>query len=203
MKVDFSLPKDNRYHQYCPRCHSEEVSRIFEGDKTFYTCKSCQGKFPRLIIIDPEVVWWIDKITQEYWHESVGVFIFNTRGEALFFERIIYPFAFAIPAGHLEVATSLDDAAQKEVLEEVGVQLSDSDLFLFSDEDIVGDQCRRGADNHRWHLYTVSVEPDPKITMGDEGKNPHWLSLEEARKKELVYPVRYFIEKYGDKLFSG
>jgi len=40
------------------------------------------------------------------------------------------------------------------------------------------------------------------LKINDEGVKPVWLSLEEAREKELVYPARYFIEKYGAKLLT-
>jgi 8-oxo-dGTP pyrophosphatase MutT (NUDIX family)/predicted RNA-binding Zn-ribbon protein involved in translation (DUF1610 family) len=202
MKINFPLPKDRKLHHYCPNCHSEEVIRTFRDDKTFYVCESCQMRLPRLIVIDPKVAWWIDNMTQEYWHESVGAFIFNNRNEALFFERTIFPFAMTIPAGHLEAGVSPGDAVVNEVLEEVGIRMPVRAFSLFSEEDVLGDKCRRGADNHRWHLYTARLEDGRQFVTNDEGKNPQWLSLSEAKEKELTYPTRYFIEKYGDKLFE-
>ena len=41
-----------------------------------------------------------------------------------------------------------------------------------------------------------------EMKINDEGVKPVWLSLEDALKKELVYPVKYFIEKYGTKLLA-
>jgi len=198
MKINFPLPNDNEFHQYCPTCHSENINRIFEGEKTFYFCDDCKNKSPRLIVIDPKTVWWVDEKTKEYWHESVGVFVFNENDEALFFERTIYPFAFAIPAGHLDTGEDAETAARRELQEEAGIEVADTKLF--SEEDVIGDECRRGADNHKWHLYTAKVENVGEIKINDEGIKPVWLSLEEALQKELVYPVKYFIEKYGDKL---
>lgn len=200
MKTDFTLPTDNQYHQYCPNCHSENINRIFEGEKTFYLCDDCQNTSSRLIVIDPKTVWWVDKTTKEYWHESVGVFVFNSKNKALFFERTIYPFAFAIPAGHLDTGEDTDTAAKRELQEETGIEVGS--IKLFSEEDVIGDKCRRGADNHKWHLYTTKVENVDTIRINDEGVKPVWLTLEEALEKKLVYPVQYFIEKYGDKLFS-
>lgn len=200
MKIDFILPTDHQYHQYCPNCHSENINRIFEGEKTFYLCDDCQNTSSRLIVIDPKTVWWVDKTTKEYWHESVGVFVFNSKNKALFFERTIYPFAFAIPAGHLDTGEDTDTAAKRELQEETGIEVGS--IKLFSEEDVIGDKCRRGADNHKWHLYTTKVENVDTIRINDEGVKPVWLTLEEALEKKLVYPVQYFIEKYGDKLFS-
>lgn len=200
MQITFPLPKDGKYHQYCPQCHSESIHRVFEGEKTFYLCDSCGKKFPRLVVIDPGIVWWVDEKTREYWHESVGVFVFNEKKEALFFERTIYPFAFTIPAGHLDADEKPEVAAKRELAEESGIKVKS--VTLFSEEDVIGDECRRGADNHKWHLYTAHISGQITVSINDEGVQPVWLSLEDALKKELVYPVRYFIEKYGNTLLQ-
>lgn len=200
MKINFKIPGDDKYHQFCPECYSEDISRIFKQNKTYYKCEGCKKTFPRLIIIDPKIKWWIDNSTQEYWHESVGVFIFNKNNEALFFERVIYPFSLAIPAGHLELGEKPEEAACRELFEETGLQVGS--VKLFSKENVIGDKCRRGADNHKWHLYVTKIIKTSKIKLNDEGVNPIWLSLHQALTKDLVYPVKYFIDKYGDSLFS-
>jgi len=131
----------------------------------------------------------------------VGVFVFNSKNKALFFERVIYPFAFAIPAGHLDAGETAEIAVKRELREETGID--SGSIRLFSEEDVIGDKCRRGADNHRWHLYIAKIENIEEIKINDEGVKPVWLTLDEALKKELVYPVRYFIEKYGEKLLKS
>lgn len=199
MKINFEIPKDNQYHQFCYKCNSDNIDRVFKENKTYYKCNNCDGIFPRLIVIDPKVKWWIDDSTKEYWHESVGIFVFNEYNEALFFERIIYPFAFAIPAGHLDSGEKEDEAIKRELFEETGLKIDN--VKLFSEEDVIGDKCRRGADNHKWHLYTVKVKKMDKIKLNDEGIRPVWLSVEQALDNNLVYPVKYFINKYGNKLF--
>ena len=115
-----------------------------------------------------------------------------------FFERVIYPFAFAIPAGHLDAGEIAEIAVKRELKEETGIE--SGSVSFFSEEDVIGDKCRRGADNHKWHLYIAKIENIEDIKINDEGVKPVWLTLGEALKKELVYPVRYFIEKYGEKL---
>ncbi len=200
MKINFPLPTDEQYHQYCEKCHSENIHRIFEEEKTFYLCDHCAHKSPRLIVIDPQIVWWIDKKTKEYWHESVGIFIFNKDGKALFFQRIIYPFALTIPSGHLDIDEDPSTAAIRELEEEAGIKINA--VNLFTEEDICGDKCRRGADIHKWHLYTARLDNVGDVKINDEGVQPVWFSLEEASQKDLTYPVRYFIEKYGPQLFK-
>lgn len=200
MKITFPLPTDGRYHQYCPKCFSENINCIFQDRKTFYLCTDCDSKLARVIVIDPKTVWWLDEKTKEYWHESVGVFVRNKQKKVLFFERTIYPFAFAIPAGHLDVGEKPEIAVRRELREETGIIIKKTKLF--SEENVLGDKCRRGADNHKWHLYITEVDKIEKIKINDEGEKPVWLSLEEALNKKLVFPVKYFIQKYGEKLLG-
>jgi 8-oxo-dGTP pyrophosphatase MutT (NUDIX family)/predicted RNA-binding Zn-ribbon protein involved in translation (DUF1610 family) len=199
MKINFKIPDDNQYYQFCPECHSENIDNMVDQNKTYYKCADCGKISPRLIIIDPKVKYWIDEATKEYWHESVGIFVFNKNNEALFFKRILFPFVYTIPAGHLDVGENLEEAVKRELFEETGIKIND--VKLFSEEDILNDQCRRGADNHRWHLFIARLDDEPKVKINREGLEPIWLSLSEALKKELTIPVKYFIEKHGEDLF--
>ncbi|MBT4071472.1 MAG: NUDIX hydrolase, partial [Candidatus Magasanikbacteria bacterium] len=146
----------------------------------------------------PKIKWWIDEETKEYWHESVGIFLFNKNNEVLLFKRIKYPFVFTIPAGHLDVGEIAEVAVKREIFEETGLIVEHVKLFL--EEELIGDKCRRGADNHKWHLYVAKIDEIGEITLGDEGMTPVWLSLEDALKKELTLPTKYFIDKYGSEL---
>ena len=186
--------------QYCIHCFSQKVERTYKNGLTYYYCQSCGMTAERSLVIDNNIVWWVDKKTNEYWHESVGIFVFNFENKALFFERTIYPFAFAIPAGHLDTGEIAEVAIKRELTEETGIE--SDDVRLFSEEDVIGDKCRRGANNHRWHLYVTKIKSADSVKINDEGVRPVWLTLNEALEKELVFPVRYFIEKYGEKLYS-
>ncbi|HBA36362.1 TPA: NUDIX domain-containing protein [Candidatus Falkowbacteria bacterium] len=187
--------------QYCIHCFSQKVEKTDRDGLTYYHCHSCGQIAERSLVIDNSIVWWIDKKTNEYWHESVGIFVFNFENKALFFERTIYPFAFTIPAGHLDVGEIADVAVKRELKEETKIE-SDN-VKLFSTEDVSGDKCRRGADHHKWHLYVAQIENIGNIKINDEGIKPVWLTFDEALGKKLVYPVRYFIEKYGEKLLKS
>ena len=199
MKLNFAMPDDNNYHQFCPECHSEHINKVSVGELCYYKCDDCQGTFPRLIVVDPKVKWWVDEISEEYWHESVGIFLFNKNNEALFFKRVMYPFVYTIPAGHFDVGETVEEGIKRELFEETGIKIDE--VKLFAEEDVLGDECRRGADNHRWHLFTAHVEEIDAVKINDEGGKPIWMSLEKALTKELTVPVKYFIEKFGDKLF--
>ena len=194
---NISLEKEG---EYCINCFSNKVKRVFKNGLTFYHCDSCGELLERSLVIDNKIVWWVDESTREYWHESVGVFVFNDQKKALFFQRTIYPFALAIPAGHLDSEEEPKTAAIRELSEETGIELGNNKVKLFSEEDVIGDKCRRGADNHKFHLYVSKTNKTDNIIINDEGVDPVWLSLEEALNYDLVYPVEFFIKKYGNKL---
>jgi len=197
------IPKNislNKEGQYCIECFAERIQRVHKGNLTYFHCTACGKTSERSLVIDNKIVWWIDEASREYWHESVGVFVSSLENKFLFFERTIYPFAFAIPAGHLDAGEDTESAARRELREETGINVKK--IKLFSKEDVIGDKCRRGADNHRWHLYTAKVKDIYDLKINDEGINPVWLSLDKALQKKLVYPARYFIEKYGKKLLG-
>lgn len=199
MKLDFDWKDDGQYHQYCIHCHAEAVEPVKEAGKTFYTCQKCRQKSERSIIIDPAIKWWIAD-DGEYWHESAGVFIRNPEGKFLFFERLMFPFAFTIPAGHVDAGEEAIEAARRETVEEVGIKADRLDLI--TDEDIVGNACRRGCDAHRWHAYLVVLgqNVDAEVTEKDEGDVAVWLTLDEALQKNPTVPVRRLIDKYKDRL---
>lgn len=200
-KLTFSLPHDDKVHQYCLSCGSQDVHRVFRNQRTYCYCNTCRKELARALVIDPEIVWWKDERTLEYWHESVGVFLHTAAGRILLFERTIFPFALTIPAGHLDRAENPDHAVLRELHEEIGIDPTLLKIRLFSNEDVIGDSCRRGADSHRWHLYTSLVDNEfDEIRLNDEGKKPVWLTIDKAMNLSLTFATRYFLEKYGSKL---
>lgn len=201
MIVPFPLPTDNLRHRYCQNCYSEEVEDIVIDEKRLYKCNKCGKTFDRLIDIDPKLIYWVDKETKEYWHESVGVIVSNQKKQILLIERTIYPYGHTIPAGHLETGEIPEKAAIRELFEETRIKTSTLNHFI--DEDIDIDPCRRGADKHRWHIYKYLLKEEKKIAADiGEGKNPKWLSLTQSLQKKLTPPVLYLLKKYGDKLLS-
>jgi len=194
MIIDFSPPPDDLEHSYCINCKSESLTEIMHREKSQYYCAGCRSIYPRAIHFSPRICWWINPVTNEFWHESVGVFIFNRRSEILLFERTVFPFVWTIPAGHLEPGEIPRNAAVREVAEETGILLSQTELV--TEEDVVGDSCKWGADCHRWHLFRAITDISDPIQVNAEGKSPLWLPLERALSRELTVPARYFIQRY-------
>lgn len=175
--------------QYCLKCESPEIKRVFVKDKTYYHCFSCNKNYPRLLVVDPKIKYRVDG--KRHIHYSAGVFIYYG-DKILFFKRTIYPFKYSIPAGHIDTGELSLASAIREVKEEIGVDLLPQTVAV--SVPIVGDKCRRGADTHIWDVFKATGNSNDRITVNDEGKNPVFLTKEEALRKDLVYPVRYLLE---------
>jgi 8-oxo-dGTP pyrophosphatase MutT (NUDIX family) len=189
MRLDFPLPDDDGRHEYCIYCHAETVERKSE----YFHCHTCGRRGGRRIVIDPATSWWVDD--GEYWHESAGVFVRDHDGRFLFVERAIYPVGqLNVPAGHVDADESPEQAALRELCEEIGWVAPRVEHV--ATEDIVGDSCRRGADAHRWHAYSAVFDTSHDLRLSGEGVRAEWLTLAEARTRNLTHPVRHIIERY-------
>lgn len=197
MKLNFDWKDDGKPHRYCAHCYAETVQDIHEDGKLYFYCSTCGQKHERSIFTDPVIHWWVAD-DGEIWHESAGVFIRNPEGKFLLFERTIFPFSFTVPAGHVDTGEDPLAAAHRETEEEVGLRAGT--LVHIAGEDIEGDSCSRGSDAHRWNAYLLPLETHTDVEVKEEGKHPVWLTIDEALQKDLVYPVRYYFEKFGEEL---
>lgn len=199
MILDFEYLNDGLLHDYCYICHAETVRKVYQDDKTSFYCESCRATSNRKISIDPSIVWWVDD-TRTYWHESAGVFIRNRDNKFLFFNRTVFPFAYTIPAGHVDADEDPYHAATREVREEIGLNINN--MKLIAEENIDGDSCSRGCDNHKWFAYIYEYNDNTDISVIEEGKDPVWLSLNEALNLQdrLITPNYQIILKYYKQL---
>jgi len=199
MKIPDIIPL-NQPGQYCLNCFSPNVKRVFQDNFTYYHCSACNKSLERSLVIDDAITWWIDE-ENNYWHESVGVLVIS--GNKLLTQlRQIYPFAYTIPAGHLDKNELPEAAAKRELYEETGLVVQSLEV-LKENFDIAGDSCRRGSDHHRWHLYRVRMKARPEVRLSDEATQTKWMTLQELKKEtRLTYPLKFFIDTMGEKLFK-
>jgi 8-oxo-dGTP pyrophosphatase MutT (NUDIX family) len=200
MKLNFGWADDGHVHTYCIHCHNETVDRRRTNGRTEFFCASCRQVFDRWIKIDPGIIWWIGD-DYEYWHESAGVFVRDPDMKFLFFERNVYPFALTVPAGHVDTGEKPEQSAVRELDEEVGVVGDRKLLRHVASEEFIGDSCSRGADAHLWHAYVLILPTtEHVITVKEEGDHPIWLTIDEARSKDLTYPVKYILDHFAESL---
>lgn len=200
-------------------CGAKDPERVSRDDcqnavcgikdiQTHFFCRVCGQCRERRVVLDPGSTWWVGA-GGDLWHESAGVFVRNPDGRFLFFRRTIYPAGtLTVPSGHVDKGETPRQAAVRELEEEVtGLPDIAPDMVMrISTDDIVGDSCRRGSDEHRWHAYLLVLNSPitmRNVRVREEGEQPELLTLAHARTRDLTWPVRFVIERHAALLNAG
>ena len=126
-------------------------------------------------------------------HYSVGVIV-EQYGKFLLMDRATEPLGFAAVAGHVDEGESPEQAAARELHEEVG--LVAGPLKLLYQEMLHWDWCRRGVTGHYWHLYSTDATGVPKGD-GREVKSLGWYTREEMQHLRYNPAWTYWFKKMG------
>lgn len=108
-------------------------------------------------------------------HTSVGMIIIR-ENKLLLIERKKFPIGFAPPAGHVDMGETYQEAASRELVEEVGLEaVSISSLFKGRLEN----PCRRvDGTYHEWEVYLIDTQGEV-ISNTEETKSHRWVTKEE------------------------
>lgn len=196
MKLPFPIPDDTVCHTFCISCYQDGVRTVRKGDTTSYICSHCGTENQRRIVTGGMKLW-VDE-QGEIRHESAGIFVRRADGAYLFFELTAFPYGYTVPAGHVDTGETGEQAAIRELGEEVGIAADD--VKEFASCTIPGDRCSSGADTHDWHAFVYQLKDGQAPTRCEEGKNLQWLTIEQAREKRLPPAIAHLIEHCCDKL---
>lgn len=126
-------------------------------------------------------------------HTSVGMLVWNDN-KLLLIERMKFPFGFAPPAGHVDDNSSYEEAAKKELEEEVGLKATILKLVAKGRKE---NACRREDGNwHYWKIYSVEVDDKNVSRSLSETKQFKWMD------KEEINTLAQRTEKYINKEIS-
>lgn len=110
-------------------------------------------------------------------------------GKILLIERARIPLGFSIPAGHVDDNESYEEAARRELEEEVGLHATELRLVTEGRKNVA---CRRpGGDWHYWKMYRVTATGEIKRSL-EETKKAGWYS--HTRIKELAVRTEEFLK---------
>ena len=116
----------------------------------------------------------------------VGVFVFNKKGEILFFSAPKWGGAYTLPGGHIDVGETIEESVVREVKEETGLDVVNvefiSTLEFINDKRFVNGVRHIIGLNHK---AEVKDENQP-VVLNEEGTEYVWLKPEEAIKNERV-----------------
>ena len=87
-------------------------------------------------------------------HTSVGMLV-EQEGKILLIERKIFPVKFALPAGHIDEGETYEQAAVRELKEEVG--LDTLNLMLIAEGRKENPCSQKGGTWHYWKVYKVEL----------------------------------------------
>ena len=108
-----------------------------------------------------------------------SVYMVVERGDKLLvIERNVFPFNYALPAGHVDEGESYEQAAVRELKEEVGLNAKKLELLA---EGRVSNPCSRaGGSWHYWKVYRIEADGEVKRSER-ETKAVGWYTKEEIR----------------------
>jgi ADP-ribose pyrophosphatase YjhB (NUDIX family) len=110
-------------------------------------------------------------------HKSVGILVWKD-GKLLLIERKKFPPGFAIPAGHLDDDVSFEDAARRELKEEVGLEAASLRLIFEGRKE---NPCRREDGTwHEWKIYEAKADGEVTRSL-DETKQAGWFTIEDIK----------------------
>ena len=131
--------------------------------------------------------------TKGLWHRTVSIVIINSKKELLLQKRSLKKDLFGgywgLTAGHIDAGENYDEAAKREMKEEVGVSLSMKKLFDF--------KYQHGNDNEFVRVFLCKSD-GPFVPNKDEMDMISFFTLKEAQKIKLMPCTRQILQKIND-----
>jgi nucleoside triphosphatase len=174
----------------CIECKGNKVEEVVDHNRRYFHCSTCKKLHERAIDsrFGKDVAINTDNGT---YHLSAGALI-RKGNKFLLLKRRSFPFGFDFPAGHVEYNETPLDAVKREVMEETGLKITDTDLIF--EGEMRGNKCKYGADNHVWFFYNCNYEPGVPF-LNSESESLGWYSKEEAEKLDLVASAKFLLTR--------
>lgn len=133
---------------------------------------------------------------QQFPEPTVGVFIFNPKGEILLVESHKWPGKYVVPGGHVELGERLEEAAIREAKEETGLDIYDLDFINF--QQFIYDPAFW---KHRHFIFFdfAAKADSTEVTLNDEAQRHIWVQPEAALELALDRYTETSIRKYLEK----
>lgn len=137
---------------------------------------------------------------QQFPEPTVGVFIFNQKGEVLLLQSHKWPGAYVVPGGHVELGERIEEAAVREAKEETGLDIYDLEFINF--QQFIYDPAFWKQRHFIFFDFAARTD-STEVVLNDEAQQYFWIKPEEALGLELDTYTRVSIEAYLKKTGRG
>ena len=137
---------------------------------------------------------------QQFPEPTVGVFIFNQKGEILLLESHKWPGAYVVPGGHVELGERLEETAVRETKEETGLDIYDLEFINF--QQFIYDPAF-WKQRHFIFFDFAAKQTDTDVVLNDEAQAYIWIEPKAALELELDAYTRTSVEAYLKKTGRG
>jgi nucleoside triphosphatase len=139
-------------------------------------------------------------VEQQFPEPTVGIFIFNQKGEVLLLQSHKWPGAYVVPGGHVELGERIEEAAVREAKEETGLDIYDLEFINF--QQFIHDPAFWKQRHFIFFDYAARTD-STAVVLNDEAQKYIWVELDKALKLDLDSYTRVSIEAYLKKTGRG
>ncbi|MDK1029891.1 MAG: NUDIX domain-containing protein [Anaerolineae bacterium] len=133
---------------------------------------------------------------QKFPEPTVGVFIFNHKGEVLLVNTHKWPGKYVVPGGHVELGERLEEAVIREAKEETNLDIYDLEFILF--QQFIYDPAFWKQQHFIFFDY-VAKSDQTDVVLNDEAQDYIWINPQESLTLELDTYTRIALEAYLNK----
>ena len=130
---------------------------------------------------------------QQFPEPTVGIFIFNQKGEVLLLQSYKWPGVYVVPGGHVELGEHLEEAVVREVKEETGLDIYDPEFIIF--QQFIYDA---GFWKHRHFIFfDFAAKTDgTEVVLNEEAQEYIWSQPEATLLLSLDHYTHVALETY-------
>jgi nucleoside triphosphatase len=137
---------------------------------------------------------------QQFPEPTVGVFIFNQKGEVLLLQSHKWPDAYVVPGGHVELGERIEEAAVREAKEETGLDIYDLEFITF--QQFIYDPAFWKQRHFIFFDFAAKTD-STDVVLNNEAQEYIWIEPKEALGLELDAYTRTSIRVYLKKNDRG
>jgi len=139
---------------------------------------------------------------QQFPEPAVGALILNPEGKILLIRSHKWRDKYVIPGGHIEVGEKIEEALQREIKEETGLDVYDAE-FIGLQEFICDDAFWKPGRHFIFLDYACRTDSKEVILDSKEAQEYQWVSMEDSEKLDIGLYTKQAIKTYMKNRNTG